>query len=54
MYKEYKEPVCKLPSHRILAINRGEKQECLKVKLEIDNERVLADIEKKFITADSI
>lgn len=54
MYKEYEEPVCKLPSHRILAINRGEKQECLKVKLEIDNERVLADIEKKFITADSI
>lgn len=31
MYKEYSEPVAKIPSHRILAINRGEKEGCLKV-----------------------
>ena len=36
MYKEYSEPVRTWPSHRILAINRGEKQECLKVKLEVE------------------
>lgn len=54
MYKEYRELVHTLPSHRILAINRGEKQDCLKVKLDIASERVLDIIEKKFITADSI
>lgn len=54
MYKEYRELVHTLPSHRILAINRGEKQECLKVKLDSPTERILDIIEKKFITADSI
>ena len=38
MYAEYREPVHTLPSHRILAINRGEKKGALKVKLEIDHE----------------
>ena len=36
MYAEYSEKVNKIPSHRILAINRGEKEECLKVNLVID------------------
>ena len=43
MYADYKEPVHTLPSHRILAINRGEKKGCLKVKLLTDHE---ANIEK--------
>lgn len=34
MYKEYSEPVSKIPSHRILAINRGEKEGCLKVSIK--------------------
>lgn len=32
-YKEYKEPVKRMPSHRVLAVNRGEKKEILKVNL---------------------
>jgi protein Tex len=38
MYAEYHEPVRTLPSHRILAINRGEKKGCLKVRLVTDHE----------------
>lgn len=40
MYYEYSEPVRKLPPHRILAINRGEREEILKVRLEVPPERV--------------
>lgn len=40
-YENYKEPVAKIPSHRILAINRGEKDECLKVDVEVNNEKCL-------------
>lgn len=36
MYKDYKEPVKTIPSHRILAINRGEKEGCLNVVIELD------------------
>ena len=38
MYKDYHEMVSKMPSHRILAINRGEKEECLKVSITVDDE----------------
>lgn len=41
MYENYKEPACKIPSHRILAINRGEKDDCLKVEIETNNEKCL-------------
>lgn len=41
MYENYKEPVNKIPSHRILAINRGEKEECLKVDIETNDEKCL-------------
>lgn len=37
MYAQYREPVHTLPSHRILAINRGEKKDALKVSLAIDH-----------------
>lgn len=40
-YENYKEPVNKIPSHRILAINRGEKEDCLKVDVETNNEKCL-------------
>ncbi len=36
MYYDYAEPVSKIPSHRVLAINRGEKEEFLKVTVEVD------------------
>lgn len=54
MYKEYREPIRTLPSHRILAINRGEKLECLKVKLEIEEAAILSAIEKTYLKGDSI
>lgn len=48
MYYDYSEALQKIPSHRILAINRGEKEGFLKVSLEVDTERVMERIEKKF------
>ena len=38
MYAEYSEKIAKIPSHRILAVNRGEKEECLKVSIVVDTE----------------
>lgn len=38
-YENYKEPVNKIPSHRVLAINRGEREECLKVDVEVNAKR---------------
>lgn len=54
MYKDYSEPVRNLPSHRILAINRGEKLECLKVKLEADKDRIEAIYAKRYLREESI
>lgn len=36
MYYDYQEPVHKMPPHRILAVNRGEREEFIKVKLEVE------------------
>lgn len=49
MYKEYSEKIKTVPSHRILALNRGEKEECLKIALVIDREVALKKIESKFV-----
>ncbi len=48
-YAHYSENINKIPSHRILAINRGEKEECLKVKIEINAELSLQIIYKEYI-----
>lgn len=48
-YENYKEPVNKIPSHRILAINRGEKDECLKVDVEVNEEKCLELIENEVL-----
>jgi len=40
-YYDYSEPLKKLPGHRVLAINRGEKEEFLKVTLEFDPEKAV-------------
>lgn len=49
MYYEYQEAIKFIPSHRILAINRGEKESFLKVKLEKTEEKILKYIEKDII-----
>lgn len=46
MYKDYSEPVSKIPDHRILAINRGEKEEILKVSLDFDRDKAMFIIAK--------
>ena len=47
MYYEYKEPVAKLPPHRILAINRGEKEAFLAVKIAPPVEKIQAGLQSK-------
>lgn len=54
MYAEYSEPVSKIPSHRILAIDRGEKEECLKVKLELNDAPALAALCDRFVKSGSV
>ncbi len=55
MYYDSSEPVSKMPNHRVLAINRGEKEEFIKVKVETDTESMERAIADKVITnSDSI
>lgn len=49
MYKEYNSEIRKLPSHRVLAINRGEKEDFLKVELTLNDEIAFAIIEKAIL-----
>ena len=49
MYYDYSEAILRMPSHRILAINRGEKEKFLKVKLETPDEKILDYLEKQII-----
>ncbi|MCI8327634.1 MAG: RNA-binding transcriptional accessory protein [Lachnospiraceae bacterium] len=53
MYYEFEEPVLKLAGHRILALNRGEKEKFLTVKIEAPKERILGYLEKKVIIRDN-
>ena len=53
MYYEYSEAIKYIPSHRILAINRGEKEEFLKVKLEKPEDKILIFIEKDIIKGET-
>lgn len=54
MYADYSEPIRTLPSHRILAINRGEKKDILKVKLVTDTDKDVQTVCKFIISAPSI
>lgn len=49
MYSDFSESIRTIPSHRILAINRGEKEDAIKVKIEKPDEKILAYIEKDII-----
>ena len=52
MYADYKEPVIKIPPHRILALNRGEKASYLKVEIELETTQIFERIEQEYITND--
>ncbi len=47
-YANFKQEVKNLPSHRILAINRGEKEKCLKVEIQLNQELAIGSINKHF------
>lgn len=49
MYYEFSEGILKIPSHRILAINRGEKEEFLKVKIDKPDDKILDYLKKQII-----
>ena len=53
MYYEFEEPIKMLAGHRILALNRGEKEKFLTVKVEAPEEDVLRYLEKKVIHKDN-
>ncbi len=53
MYYDFTEPVAKLAGHRVLALNRGEAEKVLGVKLEAPQEDILRFLEKKVITRDN-
>ena len=49
-YYEYEERVEKMPGHRVLAINRGEKEKFLGVKIEVPAEEILGYLQREIIT----
>lgn len=53
MYYDYEEPVAKVVGHRTLAINRGEAEKVLTVKVEAPIDRILMYLEKKVIVSDN-
>ena len=53
MYYDYQELIKHIPSHRILAINRGEKEEYLKVKIEKPEEKIILYMEKDIIKGET-
>ncbi len=53
MYFDYQEPVHKIPPHRILAINRGERLKALKVKIVQDASTIITSMEKRIITKEN-
>ena len=53
MYYNFEEPLKKLAGHRVLALNRGEAEKMLTVKLEAPEERILRYLEKQVITREN-
>ena len=52
-YYDYSEGVNKIPGHRILAINRGEKEKVLNVKIEMPEENIIGSLDKVIIKGES-
>lgn len=53
MYYEYEESIKKVAGHRILALNRGEKEKVLTVKVQAPEEKIIAYLEKRIIPKDN-
>ena len=53
MYYDFEEPVSKIVGHRILALNRGEKEKVLTVKILAPVDKIIAYLEKQIITSDN-
>jgi len=53
MYSEYSESIRKIPSHRVLAIDRGEREEALKVNVEADHEHCVQLVEQELVRKSS-
>ena len=53
MYYDFNEPVAKLAGHRVLAVNRGENEKILSVKIEAPEEDIIRYLEKQVITRDN-
>ncbi|MBE5914554.1 MAG: RNA-binding transcriptional accessory protein [Pseudobutyrivibrio ruminis] len=53
-YYDYDEAIAKLPGHRILALNRGEKEKILKVSIEAPVEDIINYLSKKVISKDNV
>ncbi|MFB3165140.1 Tex family protein [Neobacillus sp. 179-J 1A1 HS] len=51
MYYEYEEPVNKIVPHRILALNRGEKEDILRVSVKMNNDIILSYLARKWVRA---
>lgn len=49
MYYDYSEDVAKIPSHRILAINRGEKEKILQVKIVVSEDKIISYLEREVL-----
>ncbi len=53
MYYDFREPVRSMAPHRILAVNRGEREEFLKVSLEVPDEKAMAAVRRAFVRGNS-
>lgn len=51
MYYDYREPVKKIPPHRVLAVNRGEKEKILRVKIEAADDDIIEKIKKRVVSS---
>ena len=49
MYYEYQEAVSKIPPHRILAINRGEREEILKVSVSLETDKIVDYLNRRYV-----
>ena len=54
MYYDFSEPLLRIPNHRILAINRGENENKLKVKIQVDTDFAVELLEKRVLSGQSI
>lgn len=53
IYYEFSEPIARIPDHRVLAINRGEREEKLRVYVRVDDERALRILREEFVHGNS-